>query len=140
MFDESPNWNEHVSFLIRKGSKRKFVLNHYAGFMPGNDLKTLYCVLVRSILEYSAVTLATQISKYQSNRLEIIPKQCLRIMYGYGKSYDKLLQLSGLRPLSERRDAQFKKIHSERGKKSSVHQMVSFERRQTGNQKLKSLS
>ena len=70
-------------------------------------MKKLYCVLVRSILEYSAVTINSQISKYQSNRLEKIQKQCLRIMYGYGKSYTELLQLSGLRPLSERREEQF---------------------------------
>ena len=31
-------------------------------------------------------------------------------MYGYGKSYTELLQLSGLRPLSERRNEQFGKF------------------------------
>ena len=110
MFDECPNCNEQVSFLIKKASKRKFVLCHYAGFMKGDDLKKLYCVLVRSILEYSAATIATQISKYQSNRLERIQKQCLRIMYGYGKPYSELLKISGLRSLADRRREQFEKF------------------------------
>ena len=78
--------------------------------MKGDDLKKLYCVLVRSILEYSAVTIHSQISKYQSNRLEKIQKQCLRIMYGYGKSYSELLGLLGLQSLKDTRRAQFEKF------------------------------
>ena len=75
--------------------------------MPGDDLKKLYTVLIRSILEYSAVTYTTQISKYQSNRLESVQKQCLRIMYGYGRSYKELLEISGLETLENRRKVLF---------------------------------
>ena len=78
--------------------------------MPGEDLKKLYCVLIRSILEYSAVTYTTQISKFQSNRIENVQKQCLRVMYGYSKSYEELLKISGLELLSERRKKLFGKF------------------------------
>ena len=107
IFSELPNCNAQVSYLIRKANKRKYLLLGYSNYMPGNDLIKLYCCLVISIPEYSAVTLASQISKYQSNRLENVQKQCLRIMYGYGRPYAELLRLSGLERLSDRRMAQF---------------------------------
>ena len=69
-----------------------------------------YVSLVRSVLEYSAVVFHSQISRYQSNRLENVQKRCLRIMYGYNKTYEELLKLSGLQSLQERRRSQFKKF------------------------------
>ena len=110
IFNSRANCNDQVTNLIRKASCRAFLLSKFSKFMSGDDLKKLYFSLVRSILEYSAVTIHSQISKYQSNRLEKIQKQCLRIMYGYGKTYSELLQISGLQPLSERRTVQFEKF------------------------------
>ena len=107
VFSESLNCNEQVTNLITKPSKRKYLLLQYAQYMPGKDLKKLYCALVRSLLEYSSPTIATQLSKYQSNRLENILKQCLSIMFGSGRSYEDLLKESGLEDLSVRRRNQF---------------------------------
>ena len=107
IFSESPDCNLQVTNLIRKASQRKYLLRRYSKFMGGDDLKKLYCVLVRSILEYSAVTYTTQISKYQSNRLENVQKQCLKTMYGYDKTYEQLLQCSGLESLKDRRNKLF---------------------------------
>ena len=59
------------------------------------------------MLEYSAVSFTSQISKFQSNRIENIQKQCLKIMYGYDKSYKDLLELSGLETLKDRRKKLF---------------------------------
>ena len=57
--------------------KKQFLLLQYSKFMPGKDLIKLYVALVRSNLEYSSVTLASQLSKYQRNRLKQVQKQCL---------------------------------------------------------------
>ena len=103
IFSESPDCNSQVSSLIKKATRRKYILCHYSKFMPGSDLKKLYCSLVRSVLEYSAVTYGPQISKYQSNRIENVQKQCLKIMYGYNKCYNDLLIESGLETLHDRR-------------------------------------
>ena len=43
------------------------------------------------------------LGKYQSKKLEDMQKRCLRTIFGYDKSYEKLLELSGLRTLEERR-------------------------------------
>ena len=71
--------------------------------MSGKDLIKLYSALVRSILEYSSVTYGPMLSKSQSNQLERVQKQCLRIMFGYGRSYSDLLSVSGLDTLRDRR-------------------------------------
>ena len=71
--------------------------------MSGKDLIKLYLALVRSILEYRSVTYSPMQSKSQSNRLEKVQKQCLRIIFGYGRSYDDLLSVSGLDTLKTRR-------------------------------------
>ena len=107
VFSESPDCNEQVSNLIKKTSKRKYLLCYYSKFLPGNDLKKIYCSLVRSLLEYSAVTFTTQISKYQCIRLENIQKQCLKIMYSHGYGYSELLEMSGLESLKKQREKLF---------------------------------
>ena len=90
--------------LIRKANTRTFVLRHYSTFMSGKDLITLYSSLVRSILEYSSVTYGPMLSKHQSNRLEKVQRNCLRIMFGYGKDYGDLLSESGVETLKTRRE------------------------------------
>ena len=85
-------------------------MNHYSRFMPGEDLNKLYCALIRSVLEYSNVIYHPMISNYQSNRLKGIQKRCLRVMYGYKKSYGALLEESGLKTLKSRREEQFLKF------------------------------
>ena len=92
----------------------------FSEYLPGKDILKLYDSLVRSILEYSAVTIHSQLSKYQSNRLEQVQKQCLRIMFGYGKPYSELLSQSGLEKLSVRRQNQFEKF-AERASTNPVY-------------------
>ena len=72
--------------------------------MGGKDLILLYNSLVRSILEYSSVTYGPMLTKSQSNRLEQVQKRCLRIMFGYLKTYQDLLSESGLETLKHRRE------------------------------------
>ena len=104
MFTERPECNSQISYLIQRASKRVFVLNYYLKFMEGNDLKKLYCALIRPFLEYSSVVYHSQISKFQSNRLGLVQKRCLKIMYGYKKSYSQLMNESGFESLKIRRE------------------------------------
>ena len=102
-FSNNLNCNAQVSYLIRRAMKRAYVLRHYAKFLPGSDLLKLYKSLIRSVLEYSSVSYTTQICKYQINRLENVQKRCLKIMFGYKKNYQELLEESGLETLQARR-------------------------------------
>ena len=66
-------------------------------------MTNIYCSMIRSILEYSSVTFGPMLTKYDSNRLESVQKQCLRSIFGYGLSYEELLSLSNLETLVDRR-------------------------------------
>ena len=78
LFSESPDLSAQVQNLIRRATKHMFVLRYYSAFMPGKDLRTLYCSLVRAVLEYSRVTYHLMLTKKQENDLEIVQKKCLR--------------------------------------------------------------
>ena len=103
-FSKKPTVARQVEYITKRAMLRFFVLRKYSRFMPGSDLRKLYCGLVRSVIEYSSVTYGPMLTKYQSNTLENIQKRCLRVMYGYDKSYTDLLVESGLQTLSNRRD------------------------------------
>ena len=74
----------------------------YNLFVRANS--SLYCALVRSVLEYSSITYHSMLTKKLENDLEMVQKKCLRCIYGYAKSYEDLLKESGLLRLRERRE------------------------------------
>ena len=55
----------------------------------------IYSALVRSGLEYSSVTYGPLTTRNDCNRLENV-KHCLRNIQGFNKSYEELLEESGL--------------------------------------------
>ena len=103
-FSEKPNVNRQVENIIRRAMIRFFVFRKFSQFMPGCDLRKLYCGYVRSMIEYSSVTYGPMLTQYQLNELENIQKRCLKCMYGFDKKYNELLRESGLGSLSKRRD------------------------------------
>ena len=62
------------------------------------------------MLEYSSVIYGPLITKYQSNELERFQKRCLKVMFGYDKSYSELLHLSELETLEKRREKALEKF------------------------------
>ena len=64
------------------------------------------------MLEYNSVTYGPMLSKAQSNRLEQVQKNCLKIMFGYGKPYAELLEVSGMETLKARRTRAISKFAS----------------------------
>ena len=92
LFHEKPDVSKQIENLILRATRRMFVLRYYSKFLPGKDLKKLYCALVRSVLEYSSITYHSMLTKKLENDLEMVQKKCLRCIYGYAKSYEDLLK------------------------------------------------
>ena len=111
IFGNTPSIQPQLDYLIRKASKRYFMLLHYkrAG-LPSEKLKEIYCAITRSTLEYSSNVYHSMLNIGQSNELEKVQKRCLRAIYGYDKQYLDLLQLSGLETLKDRRIKSFEKF------------------------------
>jgi hypothetical protein len=68
-----------------------------------NDLKTFYCCVIRSTLEYSAQVWNGNLMQAQRNDIERVQKRALRIIVPEYE-YNRALQECELKTLQERRD------------------------------------
>ena len=121
-FSTKPNVGLQVENIIKKANKRFFVLLRYkrAG-LPTSRLKDVYTSVMRSCLEYCSPVYHPQLAQYQIDLLEKIQKRCLRMIYGYDKEYQELLNISGLSSLEERRTSQFGKFANSTVKNPKYH-------------------
>ena len=69
------------------------------------DLMTVYISVVRQVLEYhyACPVWHTNLPKYLSDSIELIQNRALKSIFP-GKSYNDILNDTGLRTLKERRD------------------------------------
>ena len=67
------------------------------------DIITVYCSIIRSVLEYCCQIWHPGLTKQQSNDIEAVQKRCLKIIFPT-HSYSEALQISKLDRLSDRRE------------------------------------
>ncbi len=98
------NWCSHVAYIIAKASKRIYVISLLSRYKVSVvDLISIYCSIVRSVLEYAMPVWHVGLSKAQSCDIERVQKRCLRIIFPL-LSYKEALHISGLERLSARRE------------------------------------
>ena len=69
------------------------------------DLLDIYCLYVRSVLEYCAVVYHSSLTQEQSNQLESVQRVCLATILGDNYvSYEAAREMTGLPLLSARRE------------------------------------
>ena len=73
--DEHVNWKAHTDKLATRLSKYSGILNKLKNYLPPYILRTLYCSLVQSHLNYAILTWG-----YSCNRLEKLQKRLIRII------------------------------------------------------------
>ena len=71
------------------------------------------------------------LAKYQSTRLENLQKRSLRVIYGYEKTYEQLLEESDLKTLEERREIALLKFASKTEKTQFEHWFPRNENKQS---------
>ena len=64
----------------------------------------VYQIMLRPLLEYCHVIYNSMLSKEQSEKLESLQKRALKIVYGFGFTYEDLLTKAGMQKLQERRE------------------------------------
>ena len=110
-FSEKPTVHLQVEKLLRRANKRIYLLLTYKkNGVPKGKLKTIYTSNIRSVLEYTCNTYHSQLNRGQINLIERAQKRCLKIIYGYTKSYVELLNESGLETMEARRVRLFEKF------------------------------
>ena len=94
----------YCDYIIKKANRRLYALKTLKKCgVPTSDLITVYCSLIRSVIEYASAVFAN-LPKYLSNALEGVQKRALRIILP-NLHYDEALILSGLPSLEGRRAA-----------------------------------
>ena len=101
---EDLKWNDHVTEITHKASKRLYLLRILirAG-VDVNSLVQFYCTCIRSTLEYACQTFHGNLPEYLSNQIERIQKRALPMLYPEER-YGDALKLTGLQSLADRRD------------------------------------
>ena len=100
------SWNLNTTELVKKANARMELIRRLAEFnIPVEDLKNIYILFIRSILEQSATVWHSSLTQENSNDPERIQKSATKIILKQGDMpYKKRLAKLGLETLSNRRE------------------------------------
>ena len=91
------------------------------------DILSVYCSLIRSVLEYNCPVWHCGLTQAQSADIEAVQKRVMRILFPH-LCYDDALSLAGLEKLSTRREAQVRSVFADIRCKSNVLNHLLVER------------
>ena len=107
VFGKRPTAEAHINHICKRFYSKVWVIRH---MMRANTRKTMlteiYAEIIRPVA-YDAL-LTTEMSR----RLENLQKTALKIIYGFSRSYQSLLEISGLETLTQRRKKAVQKFAS----------------------------
>ena len=92
-------WNEHVAYIVSKASRRIFVIQQL--LKAGTaiiDILTVYCSIVRSVLEYACQVWHSGLTLQQSKEIESVQRRVTRLILP-DVSYKESLQILGIEKL-----------------------------------------
>ena len=100
------SWDQNISSIVKKANARMELLRRVAGFgTPTDDLKIIYILFIRSILEQSATVWHSSLTNENVNDLERIQKSAIKLILNNGyTTYKNGLAQLGLETLASRRE------------------------------------
>ena len=106
LIDNNLKWDLNTKDLVKRANMRMQLLRKVASFGASKeDLKEIYVLFIRSILEQSAVVWSSSLTIQNKKDLERIQKSALRIILGHEyKDYNSALHRLNLQTLEERRE------------------------------------
>ena len=98
-------WDLNISTIVRKANARMELLRRVAGFgTPAEDLKEIYILFIRSILEQSATVWHSSLTQENKDDLERVQKTALKvILQDNYKGYKNSLARLDIETLENRR-------------------------------------
>ena len=99
-------WDLNTRNLVKKANARMELLRCVASFSPPkDDLRIIYTLFIRSILEQSAVVWHSSLTQENIEDLERVQKTAVKIILGSNyKGYEEGLRQLGLETLDKRRE------------------------------------
>ena len=100
------SWNLNTAAIVRKANARMQLLRKVASFgTSADELKDIYILYIRSILEKSATVWHSSLTEENKNDLERVQKSAFKIILGEQyKTYSNALQKLQLETLNLRRE------------------------------------
>ena len=107
IFTNDLKWDENTADLVRRANGRMQMLRKAASFGASvEDLKEIYVLFIRSILEQSAVVWHSSLTVENIESLERVQKSAVRIILGRSSiNYEESLIKLGMEYLESRRDS-----------------------------------
>ena len=97
-------WGDHVDYICSKVTKRLYFLRLLKrAKISGNDIIHVYNSIIRSVMEYACEVWHPGLTKYQTQKLELIQKRAIRIAYP-NISYEDALGTYTISTLHDRRE------------------------------------
>ena len=104
-FNTAPNATYHVNGVIKSMYNKLWTLRYLKkSGMDQSGLLNIYKMIVRSAAEYCSVVYHSLIPKYLADGLERAQKQAMKIVFGRGMDYARILEDGVLETLEERRE------------------------------------
>ena len=99
-------WDDNTEYLVKRANSRMRILHKLVSFsVPVDDLINIYILYIRSIVEQSCQVWHSSLTLDNMQDLERIQKNALRIILQDDyKNYNNALCVTGLKPLSDRRN------------------------------------
>ena len=111
VFGRRPNADEHVKHVVGRFYAKIWTVRHLlAAGMDRRDVTEVYSAYIRPIIEYVNVVYHCLLTSEQDKKIEQLQFIALKIIYGRKLSYRKLLDITGLKSLQERRKERFEKF------------------------------
>ena len=104
LFSRNLTWSVHCDKIIKKANKRLYIINQLrkAGYST-KELVSVYCTLIRPILEYAAPVWSA-LSSCLASDIEMVQKRAMRAIFWPIKlCYNASLEAANFLPLTERR-------------------------------------
>ena len=110
-FDHTPTATKHVTETINNFYSKLWTLRFLKrSGMGAADLIKIYKTVIRAGAEYCSVVYHSLIPDYMAERLERVQEQAMKIIYGRGLNYRRMVQEGELETLQERRRTAVKKF------------------------------
>ena len=105
VFNTAADASDQIELLKHKFRARIWTLRELRrhGFSESELLK-VYTSMIRPVVEYSSVIYHSMLTAEQTKDLERLQSRALKNIYGYVYSHKKLLEMSGIKTLEERRE------------------------------------
>ena len=106
MISNDLKWDLNTATIVKKANARMQLLRKVASFSTSaEDLKTIYILYVRSLLEQSATVWHSSLTQENINDLERVQKSAIKIiLQDKYQGYEKGLAQLNIETLSKRRE------------------------------------